>query len=55
MDKIIEFDDIRKLFNHKIELEEIFKNNKKYITKFEVLINSDAYLLKSKIEAICPN
>lgn len=55
MYSVVEFDDMNSLLDHKVELEEIFKDKIRYVTKFDIEINNDKFTLRSKIATICPN
>jgi len=51
-----QFDSFNELLGAKEELENIFKEKKHhYVTKFEININKDIFILNSKIFIICPN
>lgn len=55
MYSVVEFDDMNSLLDHKVELEEIFKNRTRYTTKFDIEMAEDKYRLRTKIVTICPN
>jgi hypothetical protein len=55
MYSIVQFDDMDTLIDHKVELEQIFKDRLRYTVKFDIEETDKYYVLRTKIATICPN